>query len=116
MAFVFHRQLGIPLWAMAFFAVALTAPAPARPSLIAIFGIAVIAFTIRGLVPWLRASRSIVQVHEDGERHTGRTPTIVIAGACVPALDEGNRITPEDALDLVRMDDDGGWQMARPRS
>ena len=114
MAFVFHRQLAIPLWTISFFAVALTAPPPAKPSLIAILGIAVIAFTIRGLVPWLRASRSIVQVRSGGERHTGRTPTLVVAGACVRALDEPNRNTPEDALDLVRMDDDGGWQMARP--
>jgi hypothetical protein len=114
MAFVFHRQLGIPVWAMAFFAVALTAPPAARPSLMAVLGIAVIAFTIRGLVPWLRASRSIVHVHSDGERHTRRTPTIVVAAACVRALDEPNRNTPQDTLDLVRMDDDGGWQMARP--
>jgi hypothetical protein len=114
MAFVFHRQLGIPLWAMAFFAVALTAPPPARRFLITLVGIAVIAFAIRGLVPRLRASRSIVQVHSDRERQTRRTPTTVVAAASVRALDEANRITPEDALDLVRMDDDGGWQMARP--
>jgi hypothetical protein len=29
MAFVFHRRLAIPLWAVAFFTVALTAPPPA---------------------------------------------------------------------------------------
>jgi hypothetical protein len=114
MAFVFHRQLAIPLWAMVFFAVAFTAPPPARRSLIAVLGIAMVAFTIGGLVPWLRASRSIVQVHSNGERHTRRTPIKVVAAACVRALDEPNRNTPQDALDLVRMDDDGGWQMARP--
>jgi hypothetical protein len=27
---------------------------------------------------------------------------------------ESNRSTADDALDLVRMDDDGGWQMTRP--
>jgi hypothetical protein len=113
MAFVFQRQLGIPLWAMAFFAVALTATPSARPSLMAVLGIAVIAFTIGGLVPWLGASRWIVQVHSNGERHK-RTPIIVVAAASVRALDEPNRNTPQDALDLVRMDDDGGWQMARP--
>ena len=68
MAFVFHRQLDIPLWPVAFFAVALIAP-PATLFLIAIVGIGAIAFTTAGLVPWLRTSR---------------------------------------------MDDDGGWQMARP--
>jgi len=44
MALVFHRRLAIPLCAMAFFAVALTAPAPATLSLIVVLGIAVIAF------------------------------------------------------------------------
>ena len=114
MAFVFRRQLAIPVWAIVFFAVALTAPPPARRSLIAVLGIAMVAFTIGGLIPWLRASRSIVQVHSNGERHTRRTPTTVVAAARVRVLDEPNRNTPEDALDLVRMDDDGGWQMARP--
>jgi hypothetical protein len=114
MAFVFHRRLAIPLWAMAFFAVALTAPPPATLSLIVVLGIAVIAFTISGLIPWLRASPSVVQVLSTGKRPTRSAATIVITGACVRTLDEPNRSTVDDALDLVRMDDDGGWQMARP--
>jgi hypothetical protein len=113
MALVVHRRLAIPLWALAFFTVALTAPPPARLSLITVLGIAVIAFTMRGLIPWLRASRSIVQTHSDGT-HTRSTPTTMVADACVRALDEPHGNTAEDALDLVRMDDDGGWQMARP--
>jgi hypothetical protein len=36
MALVFHRRLAIPLWALAFFTVAVTAPAPATLSLIAV--------------------------------------------------------------------------------
>jgi hypothetical protein len=36
------------------------------------------------------------------------------AGTCVRTLDEPNRSERDDALDLVRMDDDGGWQMPRP--
>jgi hypothetical protein len=36
------------------------------------------------------------------------------AGTGVRTLDEPNRSEADDALDLVRMDDDGGWQMTRP--
>ena len=32
----------------------------------------------------------------------------------VRTLDEPNRSAADDALDLVRLDDDGGWQMPRP--
>ena len=114
MAFVFHRRLAIPLWAMAFFAVALTAPPPATPSLIVVLGIALIAFTISGLVPWLHASPAVVQVLSNGKRPTRSAATIVITGACVRTLDEPNRSSADDALDLVRMDDDGAWQMGQP--
>ena len=115
MMLMFHRRLAIPLWTMAFIAVALTALAPAALSLVVVLGIALIAFTISGLVRWLRASPSVVQSFQmeagiRGVRH------VVVAGACVRTLGEPHRRTEEDedALDLVRMDDDGGWQMARP--
>lgn len=68
MAFVFHRRLTIPLWATAFFAVGLTAPPPATLSLIAVLGIGLIALTMPGLVPWLRASPSVVRVLSNGKR------------------------------------------------
>jgi hypothetical protein len=57
MALVFHRGLALPLWAMVFFAVALTASPPATPLLIAVLGIAVIIFAVGGLVPQLRTAR-----------------------------------------------------------
>jgi hypothetical protein len=57
MALVFHRGLALPLWAMVFFAVALTASPPATPVLTAVLGIAVIMFTVGGLVPQLRTAR-----------------------------------------------------------
>jgi hypothetical protein len=114
MALVFHRRLAIPLWALAFFAVALTAPAPATLALIVVLGIAVSAFTIPGLVPSLRASPSVVQFLLTGKRRTRSAATAMAAGACVGTLETPNRTTADDALDLVRMDDDGGWQMPRP--
>ena len=68
MAVRFYRRLTIPLWAMAFLAAALTAPAPSTLSPIAVLGIAVIALTIAGMAPWLRASPSMVHVLSDGKR------------------------------------------------
>ena len=67
MAFVFGRRLAIPLWAIAFFTVGLTAPALATFSLIAVLGIALMVFTIPGLV---RASPSVVQLLLTGKRRT----------------------------------------------
>ena len=122
MAVMFHRRLAIPLWVIAFFAVALTAPPPATQFLmppatllaIAVFGIAVIVFTMPCVLPWLRTSRSVVRVLPSRDRDKTSAAITMAAGTCVRTLDELNVSTADDALDLVRMDDDGGWQMARP--
>jgi hypothetical protein len=114
MAFVFHRRLAIPLWAMAFLAVALTARPPAAPFLMAVLGVAVIALTIAGLVPWLRTSRSAVNRISHRQRNKRSAAIAVDRGTYVRTLEEADVNTAQDALDLVRMDDDGGWQMARP--
>jgi hypothetical protein len=66
---------------------------------IAVAGIALLVFTMPGAIPWLRTSRSLVRILPSGNR----------------ALDERNRRTADDALDFARMEDDGGWQMARPK-
>ena len=113
MAFAFHHRLTIPLWAMAFFAVALAAPPPATPFLLAVFGV-VIALTIAGLVPRLRTSWSAVHVVSRRQHDKSSAAISIDRGRCVRTLDEANMNTAQDALDLVRMDDDGGWQMARP--
>ena len=60
MALVFHRGLALPLWAMVFLTVALTASPPATPFLIAVLGIGVIAFMAGQLVLQLRQARSVV--------------------------------------------------------
>jgi hypothetical protein len=122
MGLVFHRRLAIPLWAIAFFTVALTAPPPATLFLmplttlfvIALLGIAAIIFTMPGGVPWLRTSRAVVRVVPSRHRHKTSVAITMAAGTCVRTLDEPHASTADDALDLVRMDDDGGWQMARP--
>ena len=122
MAFVFQRRLAIPLWAAAFFAVALTAPPTATLFLmppttvfaIAAVGMAAIVFLMPGSMPSLRTSCAPVRVLPSGRRDQASAAITMTAGTGVRTLDEPNRSEADDALDLVRMDDDGGWQMTRP--
>jgi len=122
MALVFARRLAMPLWAIAFFTVALTASPPATLFLmppttllvIAALGIALIVFRVPSAIPWLRRSRLLVPVRPSRDRDRTNAAIEMAAGAGVRKLDEPNRRTADDALDSARMDDDGGWQMARP--
>ena len=120
MALVFHRRLAKPVWAIAFFTVALAASPSATPFLmpttllvLAVVGIALVVFTMPATIPWLHASRSLVRVlpSRQGDRTTAGNS--MAAGTSVHAFDEPNR-RMNDALDFARMDDDGGWQMLRP--
>ena len=102
MAFVFHRRLAMPVWAVAFFTVAFTAPPAAT------------LFLMPGAIPWWRMSRAPVRVLPTGHVDQPSAAITRTAGTGVCTLDEPHRGTADDALDLVRMDDDGGWQMPRP--
>ena len=122
MAFVFQRRLAIPLWAIACFTVALTAPPTATLFLmppttvfaIAAVGMAAIVFLMPGSIPSLRTSCAPVRVLPSARRDQASAAITMTAGTGVRTLDEPNRSEADDALDLVRMDDDGGWQMTRP--
>ncbi len=122
MARVFHRRLAIPLWAMMFFTVALAAPPPATLLLmssttlfaIAVVGIAVLAVTMPGCVSGWRPSRSPARVKPSTSRDQAYAGSAMAAGIAMRTLEEPNESTADDAIDLVRMDDDGGWQLARP--
>ena len=122
MAFVFQRRLAIPVWVVAFFTVALTAPPtatlflvpPATVFAIAAVGIAAIVCLMPGPIAWLRTSRALVRVRPSGDRDQASAAVTVAAGTWVRTLEKPHRSEADDALDLVRMDDDGGWQMARP--
>jgi hypothetical protein len=124
MAHVFHRRLAIPLWAIAFFTVVLTAQPtaplflmpPTTVLAIAAVGIAALVFLMPGSIPWLRTSRALVRVLPSGHRDQASAAITITAGTGVRTLDEPNLSAADDALDLVRMDDDGGWQMARPQA
>jgi hypothetical protein len=124
MTYVFHRKLALPLMAVAFGAVALSAPPTAlflMPSstlfALTVAGMAVVAgivFANPDAIPWLRKSGSLARVRPSIQRDRASVGLTMAAGTCVRTLDEPNRSTADDALDLVRMDDDGGWQTARP--
>lgn len=122
MAFMFQRRLAIPVWVIAFFTVTLTAPPtaalflmpPATVFAITAVGIAAIVCLMPSTLPWLRSSPALVRVLPSGRLRQASTAITVVAGAGVCALDMADRHAADDALDLVRMDDDGGWQMPRP--
>ena len=124
MAFVFQRRLAVPLWAIAFFTVALTAPPtatlfvmpPITVFAIGAVGIAAIVFLMPGSIPWLRTSRAPVRVLPSRLRDKANVAITMTAGTGVRRLDDPNRSAADDALDLHRMDDDGGWQMSRPQA
>lgn len=122
MALVFHRTLAVPLWATVFFTVALTAPPTATLFLmppttvfaIAAIGIAAIVFLTPGATPWSRTSRALVRILPSGHHDQSSAAITLVAGTRACTLNEPHRSTADDALDLVRMDDDGGWQMPGP--
>lgn len=122
MGLLVHRSLAIPLSAIALFALALTAPAGATLLLmpaptafvVAALGITAITFWTSRAIPSLRPSRSVARVPPSGHRYQGSEGIVIAGGICARTLEAPNRSAADAALDLVRMDDDGGWQMARP--
>ena len=72
MALVFHRGLAVPLWAIAFVAVALTAP-PQTALFLILLGVAVMTVTMSDQASWLWPYRSVVQQvsrrSRDASRH-----------------------------------------------
>ena len=122
MGLLIHRRLAIPLSAIALFAIALAAPAGATLLLmpattvfvVAALGITAISFLTSGAISSLRPSRSPARIPPSGHRDQASEGFVMAGGICARTLEESNRSAADDALDLVRMDDDGGWQMARP--
>ena len=76
--------------------------------------IAAIVFLMPGSIPWSRTYRAAVRVPPSGRRDQASAAITTTAGTGVRTVDEPNRSAADDALDLFRMDDDGGWQMSRP--
>lgn len=116
MGLLVHRSLAIPLSAIALLTVALAAPAaatqllvpPATVFVVAALGIAAMGFFALGAIPIVRASRVLVPIPPSDQRQRASQRTVRTRGISVRALDEPSPSAAEDALDLVRMDDDGG--------
>ena len=119
MAFMFHRGLAIPLWAVAVCAVALSTMPRVMPSVMALLGIAAVGCAMPAIARWLRASRPLVEVLSAVEQHPTRpTGVIMTVGTRTRTLQDAIEVHVQkaaDAVDLVRMDDDGGPSQVPPR-
>ena len=101
MAFMFHRRAAMPLWAIVFFTVALTAPPtttlfpmpPTTVFAIVALGLAAIVFFVPGPIPWLRTSRALVHVLPS--RHRDQASAAAGSGVCT--LDGPKLGTADDA-------------------
>jgi high-affinity K+ transport system ATPase subunit B len=109
MAFMIHRGLVIPVWAVAVCAVTLTTMPRLMPSVIALLGIAVVGRTV---ARWLRPSRRSVEVLPAIDQQPARPTGIIMTGGTrartLHEVVEGRVQKAADTADLVRMDDDGG--------
>jgi hypothetical protein len=116
---MFNRGVMLPVWALVFCALAFTPPRLTR-SAIALLGTAVVAGTVPAIVRWWRGARSAAAILPAArQRRPANGRVVVAAGMRARTLDEAIavRLRPvEDALDLVRMDDDGGWQRSPRRA
>jgi high-affinity K+ transport system ATPase subunit B len=112
MAFMIHRGLVIPVWAVAVCAVTLTTMPRLMPSVIALLGIAVVGRTVPAIARWLRPSRRLVEVLPAIDQQPARPTGIIMTGGTrartFHEVVEGRVQKAADTADLVRMDDDGG--------
>jgi hypothetical protein len=113
MASVLHQRLAIPLWMTALCAIALIVISGAPVPVTVLLAIALVGSMIKGR--WPGIPRGLI-----GEPRVA-TANAALSGGTVGASTGGRhgRALPRaadspaeelnDALDLVRMDDDGGW-------
>jgi hypothetical protein len=117
MALVFHQGLAIPLWAIALCAIALTSPSGPLPAVTALLAIGLIASMMMVIGRRLATPPPLIvgrPVPRRGTRPVGLIASVVTGGMCVGTLQGPSEMPTEetnDALDLVRMDDDGGWRV-----
>ena len=117
MALEFHRGLAIPLWAIAFCAVALSSPSRLLPLVTALLGFALIAPMLMTMVRRLGILRPVMAAAPMAGRIRGGAGPILNGGTgtrvrTVESASQARTEEANDALDLVRMDDDGGWRVA----
>ena len=121
MALVFRRRLALPVWWIVFLTVALAPSPPARRVLMVIVGVALIAFISRILARRLGSFSSIVPAVSPRQRDRTTAALSMDGGTSVRTLDELDMNPPaeppgaDEPIELVRGDQDGSWQMRRPR-
>ena len=114
MALVFHRGLSMPLWAVALGVVAIASPTRLLPSVVAAWGIALIASMMMTFIWRMSIRRPAAAVAPIGGRGPAacdvmqRVGTSATRAATVESGRKARAEKANDALDLVRMDDDGG--------
>jgi hypothetical protein len=116
MAVVCHRGFAISVWGIALCAVVLASSSPLLPSFTTLLIIALIGSMMIGLVRAFGARRRVTVLPVAGTQAqpggilnilTGARHVRTIQPTRAAATEEAN-----DALDLVRMEDDGGcWRM-----
>jgi hypothetical protein len=114
----------MPVSAMVLCLVAFAAPAAATPLLmppttvfvVVALGITAIVFLMSSAIPFSRASRSLVPVARSGQWEQASSRITLTGGICARTLEQPDCSTAGDALDLVRRDHDGGWQLAGPQA
>lgn len=114
MAFVFHRGVAIPIWAIALCAIALTSESSPL-SVTALLAIAAIGSFV-GISRWLGRSRPFSEgprLPSPGTRPAGLIVNVVTKGKSLPSPRPLTTEETNDVLDLVRMDDDGGWRQLK---
>ena len=105
----FHRGYGLPIWAAACSAVALTAPPPVT-FLMTVLVIGVIASTMPALVRRFGPLGGDVGVRTALENYASLGTRRVPADSRRRSQPISARTRADDAADGARMDDDGGWQ------
>jgi hypothetical protein len=118
MALVFHRGLSMPLWAIVLCVFAITSPSLLVPSVVAAWGIALIASVMMTFIWRMGILRPAVAVAPIGRRGPGacdvaqRVGTSATRAATRESARRARAEKATDASDLVRMDDDGGGPSA----
>lgn len=109
MGFVFRRGVSVPLWTIAFGALALGWLPSRLPAVTAVILIAASAWMI------VRGRRLVTRPATEGIHTLSTDIGLNIAALSLQTrtLETATQLPPQsaDALDLVRMDDDGGWRL-----
>lgn len=117
MPITLRRGLRIPLWAGAFCAVAGSEPYRLMPFLMTLVGIAAVGSTMPAIIRRFPLSRRHVEVFPSLDETPPPPPVLIMTGdVYIRTVDEvkcAGTVKADDAADLMRMDDDGGWHLAQ---